>query len=123
MSDSVAKTRLKALTAWEAVPGLSDEEIDALLLQSQIVDLNGVSPGDSGYVPTYNLRVAAKEGWTWKMAKASEMVSSDMDGDRMSANQLFDQCQAMRRRFLGTGSPTVGPEIVESNDLSDIFFS
>lgn len=109
MPDSAEKTRLKAMAAWTTVPELSDEEIDALLANHQITDANGVAPGGVGYVPTYNLRAAAREAWSWKLGRCSDQVSSDMDGDRMSSNQLFDHCRAMRDSFAQTGSPKIGP--------------
>lgn len=109
--------RLKIYVSWETEPRLTQPEITELLAMHQITDEAGVVPGDPGYVPTYNLRAAAKEGWTWKMGKCSDMVSSDMDGDRMSSNQLFDHCRAMRQRFLSTASPKVGPGYTEDNDV------
>ncbi|MEZ5421848.1 MAG: hypothetical protein R2682_01980 [Pyrinomonadaceae bacterium] len=113
--------RLKIYVAWTQEPQLSQAEISELLAMSQITDSSGVIPGGVGYVPTYDLRRAAKEGWSWKMGKCSDMVSSDMDGDRMSSNQLFDHCQTMRRRYMGTASPKVGPGYTADDD--DVFGS
>lgn len=94
-----AEERLKIYTAWDREPALIQAEITELLALSQVADVNGVAPGGSGYLPTYNLRAAAREGWRWKLGKASEMTSTDLDGDRMSANQVFDHCREMIRLY------------------------
>lgn len=99
------RKHLEILTAWDREPQLSSDELDALLEMFQKADAAGVSPGGDGYTPTYNMRAAAREGWKWKAAKAAEMISTDLDGDRMSANQLYNQCQDMVRKFSGTASP------------------
>jgi len=93
------------MTAWDREPTLSDAEIDSLLSLAQVVDVNGVAPGGDDYVPTHNLRAAAREGWKWKAGRAAELQSTDLDGDRMSANQIYDHCKAMIREYSGTASP------------------
>lgn len=99
--------RLKIRCAWTAEPQLSQGEITEILAMHQIIDANGVSPGGDGYVPTWNLRAATREGWLWKLGKAAELQSTDLDGDRMSANQIFDQCERMVKRYAGTASPVL----------------
>ena len=121
MADSVAKTRLKAMTAWASEPTLSEQEIDALLTQYSIADADGVLPAEEDWVATYNLRGAAKEGWTWKMGRCADLVSADLDGDRMSSNQLFDHCQAMVRKYSGTAAPSMGYDV--NADEFESFFS
>jgi hypothetical protein len=98
--------RLKIFTAWDKEPALSQAEITELLAMFQKTDTNGVNPGGTGYVATYNLRAAAAEGWRWKLGKAAELQSTDLDGDRMSANQIFDHCQVMIKVYSRrTASP------------------
>ena len=103
----VDEQRLKIYTAWDTQPALSQAEIAELLAMFSKTDANGVAPGDPGYVATYNLRAAAREGWRWKLAKAAELQSTDLDGDRMSANQIFEHCERMVRRYSNTASPNV----------------
>lgn len=107
MPDSTAKTRLKAMTAWDKEPLLTDGEIDDLLLQFRTTDANGVKPGGTGYVNTYNLRAAAYQGWQIKMGRATDLISSDLDGDRLSANQVFEHCERMARKYAPSGSPSI----------------
>jgi hypothetical protein len=109
MPDSAFKTRLKAMTAWDQEPTLSESEIDALLDQFAIADSDGLTSEDEDWVPTYNMRAAAREGWSWKMGRSADQVSTDLDGDRMSANQLFDHCAAMVKKYGGTPTMNVGP--------------
>lgn len=99
--------RLKIRCAWQSEPTLSQDEITEILAMHQTADENGVSPGDPDYIPTWNLRAATREGWTWKMGKAAELQSTDLDGDRMSANQIFEHCERMVRRWSGTASPVM----------------
>lgn len=109
MPDSTAKTRLKAMTAWETTPALTDGEIDDLLVQFSLPDADGLAPDDVEWTPTYNLRAAAAEGWRWKAGRAAELQSTDLDGDRMSANQIFDHCERMIKVYSrGTASPAIG---------------
>jgi hypothetical protein len=95
MPDSEALTQLKRMTAWEKDPTLSSDELDALLEAFAKTDADGIAPGEEDWTPTYNLKAAAAEGWRWKAAKASELVSTDQDGDRQSTNQIFEHCQRM----------------------------
>lgn len=99
--------RLKIYVAWDKEPSLSQAEITELLALFLVTDASGVAPGGTGYVPTRNLRAAAREGWRWKLAKAAELQSTDLDGDRMSANQIFEHCERMVRRYSNTASPSV----------------
>ncbi len=82
--------RLKMMTAWESQPKLTEAEIRELLM------MHGFPDPDLDADPPANavklLRAAAREGWKWKAAKASELQSTDLDGDRMSANQIFEHC-------------------------------
>ena len=105
---ATALDRLKRMTAWASEPTLSSDDLELLLDQFSTQDVNGVSPGGVDWIPTYNLRSAAAEGWRWKAAKASELQSTDLDGDRMSANQIFDHCQKMIKTYSTTASFSVG---------------
>lgn len=107
MPDSAEKTRLKRDTAWDQTPKLTDGEIDALLTQFSKTDANGLDADEAGWTPTYNLRAAARAGWQIKMGRAAELQSTDLDGDRMSANQIFDHCWAMVKRYSLAASPSM----------------
>lgn len=98
------KDRLKKMTAAESEPLLSSDELDDLLLQFRKTDANGKTPDETGWIPTYRLNAAAAEGWRWKAAKASELVSVDLDGERMSSNQIFEHCERMARMYSRRGA-------------------
>jgi hypothetical protein len=108
MPDSSSKTRLKAMTAWADEPALSDQEIDDLLTLYQVKDSAGIAPGEDDYTATYNLRGAAREGWKIKMGRAAKMASTDLDGNRASAQQIFDHCDEMVKRYAGAGTVSIG---------------
>ena len=99
---------LKLMTAWQSSPQLSEAELEALLAKFSLMDAAGRPPTASGWTPTYNLRAAAREAWRWKAARAAELISTDLDGDRMSANQIFEHCQAMIRSFSSARSVRYG---------------
>ncbi|HEV7701266.1 MAG TPA: hypothetical protein VGO43_13625 [Pyrinomonadaceae bacterium] len=124
MADSVAKLTLKRMLAWASKPTLSDTEIDGLLTKFSKEDVDGLAPTAEDWTPTYDLRRAAAEGWRWKMAAASDLISSDLDGDRMSANQIFDHCERMVRKYAGTASPAMGTSITvgETNVAAESAF-
>lgn len=87
------------MTAADSQPALSSDELDDLLSMFRKTDKNGILPGETEWIETYNLNAAAAEGWRWKSAKAAELVSIDLDGERMSSNQIFDQCERMIRIY------------------------
>ena len=120
---SEASEKLQRMVAADAEPKLAAGDIVILLEMFATKDAAGRGPSDEDWTPTYKLRAAAAEGWRWKAAKASELISSDLDGDRMSANQLFEHCQRMIRSYSSAGSAeitTVNTGKYES--LADVFF-
>lgn len=96
---------LKRMTAWEQVPKLTANDLEALLERYAIADVDGNAPSDAEWVPTYNLRSAARQGWLIKKGRAAELTSTDLDGNRMSANQVFEHCKDMVKSYSGTASP------------------
>jgi len=41
------------------------------------------------------------------MGKCSDLVSTDLDGDRMSSNQMFEHCERMVRKYATVASPSI----------------
>ncbi len=105
---SIYQTRLKAMTASASEPTLTNTEIDALLTQYSVEDADGLAPSDEDWTPTYNMRAAAAEGWRWKAGRCANLVSADLDGDRLSSNQIYDHCLAMVKQYAGAASPSIG---------------
>jgi hypothetical protein len=93
----VFKNRLKRMTAWESEPILADEDVDELLAIYAKADMSGIppDPDNEDWSPSFDLNAAAAEGWRWKAAKASEMIAADLDGAKLSAEQLFEHCERM----------------------------
>lgn len=104
---ATAEDKLKRMTAWDTEPTLSSQEITDLLAMFAKEDADGLLPSDEDWTPTYRLRATAAEGWRWKAAKASALISTDLDGDRMSANQLFEHCQRMIRTYASAVSVAI----------------
>lgn len=100
------------MTAWDKEPALVEGDIDDLLTMFAKKDADGKSPTDVDWTPTYNLNSAAAEGWRWKAAKASELISVDLDGERMSSNQIFEHCERMAKTYSrkNNASPTTSAQ-------------
>jgi hypothetical protein len=98
--------QLKRMTAADSEPKLANEEISEILASYAAADAEGRPPASPEWQPTYRMNAAAREGWRRKAAKASELISTDLDGDRMSANQVFEHCQRMIQAY-SRGSATV----------------
>ncbi|HQY68718.1 MAG TPA: hypothetical protein PLD38_15690 [Pyrinomonadaceae bacterium] len=99
--------KLSKMVAADTEPTLSTGEIVMLIDSYKLVDADGIAPDEVGWTPTYNLRAAACEGWRWKMGKCSDLVSTDLDGDRMSSNQMFEHCERMVRKYATVASPSI----------------
>src|SRR5947208_16715131 len=65
------KDKLKRMTAWEAEPALSDEDLDALLAAVALQDDAGAGPSDDDWTRTYDLNGAASHVWLIKAASSS----------------------------------------------------
>ncbi len=87
------------MIAADSEPKLESGDIELLLASYAKVDKNGKSPSAAEWIPTYNINAAATEAWRWKAAKASELISVDLDGERMSSNQVFEHCERMARMY------------------------
>jgi hypothetical protein len=83
------------MTAWNSEPALTDGELGELLDIYAIADMCGNPPDSDDWSRAHDLNAAAAEGWRWKAAKASEMIAADLDGTKLSANQLFEHCERM----------------------------
>jgi hypothetical protein len=93
------KDRLKKMTASDVEPTLSDAEIDELLIPSCLVDKFGLAPSDPEWTPTYDLNLAASNGWLTKAARAAALVEVDPPGSGIFSSKVFDNCRAMARIY------------------------
>jgi hypothetical protein len=94
-----AKDKLKKMTAWDTSPALTDGELDKLLEQSSLADVNGVAPGETGWIETYDMNAAAAAGWLIKAGRASELVEVDPPGSGVVTSKIFDNCRTMARIY------------------------
>jgi hypothetical protein len=83
------------MTAAGAEPVLEETDLGQLLAGFARPDSEGRAPTDLNWAPAYDYNAAAAEGWRWKAGKASEMIAADLDGAKLSAEQLFEHCERM----------------------------
>ena len=111
LDEEFAQTYIDSNTSPDAEPQFTEDEADALLEAAKAIDVNGVSPGGTGYVPTFtydSLHAAIYLAWTWKLAKAVELHEQDED-------EIWEHCKAMvefwASRLAGT---VVGGSVPQS---------
>jgi hypothetical protein len=94
-----AKDKLKRMTAWDVEPTLTDGEIDELLIPCCLVDKDGLTPSDPEWTPTYDLNLAAANGWLIKAGRAAALVEVEPPGSGLFTSKVFDNCRAMARIY------------------------
>jgi hypothetical protein len=99
--------KLKLITAWDKAPVLSEDELDAVLAQSAVVDTAGLAPIDALWTPTYDMNAAAAAAWLIKAARASVLVEVDPPGSGIVTAKVFDNCRAMARIYRSRMSRTI----------------
>jgi hypothetical protein len=102
------KDTLKKMTAWDVEPTLTDDELDELLIPCCLMDKTGLPPSDPDWTPTYDLNLAAANGWMIKAARAAATVEIDPPGSGIMTSKVFDNCRAMARIYRAKVRLAVG---------------
>lgn len=106
MTRADAKLRLQNMTAYDEDPILEDGDLEQLLDDSRLTDVNGVIPGATGWVETFDLNYAASKGWDLKAGKCANRFRFEEDNQVFHRNQIHDHCVAMSKRY-GRGAVLV----------------
>ena len=96
------------MTASDADPLLTDDELDEMLVPNSLVDKFGLLPTDPDWTPTYDLNAAAAAAWLVKAARAAATVEVDPPGSGIFTSKVFDNCRAMARIYRAKCRLTVG---------------
>ena len=99
--------KLKRLSAWEAEPALSEDDLEAILGGAALADINGLEPSHEAWTPTYDINAAAAAAWLAKAARASSLVEVDPPGSGIVTSKVFDNCRQMARLYAGKGLRSV----------------
>lgn len=91
--------KLKQLTAWDAEPQLTEDELEELLAGAALEDANGLAPLNEEWTPTYDLNSAAAQAWLIKAARAASLVEVDPPESGIVTSKVFDNCRAMARIY------------------------
>ena len=71
MDRATALVKLAYMVAASSRPVLDATALGILVDDSVAQDAAGLWPGDTGWAPTYDLNVAALEGWRWKAGQVA----------------------------------------------------
>lgn len=89
------------MVAATSAPTLDARQIQALLDLARRPDSNGRTIDDADWTPTWDLDVAAAEGWRWKAAQVAGSYSFATDGQSFNRSDMVKACQDMARMFAG----------------------
>lgn len=87
------------MTAWDADPALTEDELGELLAVAAKADAAGFAPLNEEWTPTYDLNTAAASAWLIKAARAAATVDEPTAG--VVTSKVFDNCRAMARIYAG----------------------
>ncbi len=87
------------MTAWDAEPTLSEDDLDGILAVVAMEDGDGLAPDDLDWTPTYDLNAAAAAAWLVKAARASPLTEVDPPESGIFTSKVFDNCRAMARIY------------------------
>ncbi len=95
------------MTAWDADPALSEDDLTDLLGAAALEDASGLAPLNEEWSPTYDLNAAAVAGWLIKAGRAAATVEVDPPGSGIVTSKVFDNCRAMARIYAGKRNRSV----------------
>ncbi|MFT3743300.1 MAG: hypothetical protein QM785_03295 [Pyrinomonadaceae bacterium] len=97
--------KLKQLTAWDAEPALTEDDLDELLVSASLEDANGLAPINEEWTPTYDLNAAAVAGWLIKAGRAAATIDTPESGPITS--KIFDNCRTMAGIYAAKRKATI----------------
>ena len=89
--------KLKQMTAWDAEPALTEDELNGLLGSASLMDVNGLTPVNEEWTPTYDINAAAVAAWLIKAGRAAATVDEPTAG--VVTSKVFDNCRAMAQLY------------------------
>ena len=98
--------KLKQLTAWDAEPTLTEDELTGLLDASALEDANGLAPLNEEWTPTYDLNSAAAQAWLIKAARAAATTDEPTAG--VVTSKVFDNCRTMAKLYASKRTMAIG---------------
>lgn len=108
MTEAEARGRIERMTASTTDPVLTTADVDQLVSIAKTTDPAGLESTDTGWVPTWDLARAAKNGWEWKAASTTGHFNFGADGQSFDREQVHAHCIAMVRHYSrGVGSVTL----------------
>jgi hypothetical protein len=123
MDASTALARLRAMTASDTDPTLSDSELMLLLGMCQLEDEDWLAPDDVDWTGTYNLNLGAAEGWRWKAGKCSNRFAFRDDLNDYQRQQVNEHCLKIAKEYSRkiavsalVRSPLYDPDAEEEDD-------
>jgi len=91
MTETEALNAIDDLCPFGEDPTISTTSQQRLLALASTIDVDGLSPTDEGWTPTYDMRgvyVAAREGWTMKAGRVVGRFDFATDGQSFKRSQF-----------------------------------
>lgn len=63
------------------------------------LDLNGVHPADTGWIPTYDWNYAVAQAWLIKSGRLARAYLFMTGGKMLSRQQFYQHCMEMHKKF------------------------
>ncbi|HMQ05306.1 MAG TPA: hypothetical protein PKD26_15420 [Pyrinomonadaceae bacterium] len=98
--------KLKRLTAWEAEPVLTEDDLDEILASAALEDKAGHNPLHPEWIPTYDINAAAAAGWLTKAGRASSTTETEPESLNVSS-KVFDNCCRMAEIYRAKAKTTI----------------
>lgn len=99
LTEEDARSRLEHMTQASTEPALTSDQVDELLGIAKRYDVDGLTPSDDAWTPTWDLNAAAAEGWLWKAGRVSPRFTANLDGTGLQRAQIFGHCLQMAERY------------------------
>jgi hypothetical protein len=103
MDETEARAALEDMIAPSSTPILTTDEVDRLLEWAKRGDIDGYSPTDTGWTPTWDLEGAARKAWITKAGKVAGLFPFSTDGQSYQRDQMHRMCLEMADQYRRSG--------------------
>jgi hypothetical protein len=100
MTREEAIARVSLYAAPDKAPTVTPEEVGQVVDAARTADVNGLPPGGTGYVDTWDLNAAIAAVWAIKAARCAGDFNFSADGASYSKADILAHCLEMEAQYL-----------------------